>query len=202
MDNTNEDDDWVNVGTLGFYLEIKRRTTGAAAATETDNDLVLKEFTSHSGKMFSVQPYFNDSYNPYQIRVMIPGRYGITSIWKYSGDAFLSKFLTLSTKRTRCKASLPSNVEALDDPKRKCWMLIPIDVHFYIHKEMNLLEEPGKNVKRQVKQLMHYMRGGTQPNPARYQWPIVREECAEDCERNADVMGRLMKKKTAKDWWK
>jgi hypothetical protein len=73
VDNTNEDDDWVNVGTLGFYLEIKRRTTGAAAATETDNDLILKEFTSYSGKMFSVQPYFNDSYNPYQIRVMIPG---------------------------------------------------------------------------------------------------------------------------------
>jgi hypothetical protein len=75
-------------------------------------------------------------------------------------------------------------------------------MHFYIHKEMNLLDEPGKNVKRQVKQLIHYMRGGMQPNPARYQWPIVREEFAEDCERNADVMDRLMKKKTAKDWWK
>jgi len=31
--------------------------------------------------------------------------------------------------------------------------------------------------------------------------PLVREEI-DECERNANVMDRLMKKKTAKDWWK
>ena len=50
------------------------------------------------------------------------------------------------------------------------------DVHFYHHKDINLLEYPGMNVKRQVKQLIHYMRGGSQPNPAKYEWPIVSEE--------------------------
>ena len=58
------------------------------------------------------------------------------------------------------------------------------------------------NVKRQVKQLINYMRGGSQPNPAKYEWPIVREEIVNECERNANIMDRLMKKKTAKDWWK
>ena len=151
VDN-NKDDEWVNVGTLGFYLEIKRRTGGTAP--ELDNDLIIQEFTSHSGKKLSVPP-FDDSYNPYQIRVTIPGRSGIISIWKYSGDVFLSKFLTWSSRQTRCKASLPSNIEVLDDPKRKCWVLVPIDIHFYIHKEMNLLDKPGKNVKCQVKQLIY-----------------------------------------------
>ncbi len=193
-DNT-EDDDWVNVGRLGFYLETRR--TGAAP--EFDNDLI-QELTSHSGKMLSLQP-FDDSYNPSAIRVKIPGR-SFDTIWKYGGDVFLTKFLTWSSQRTRCKVSLPSSIEVLDDPKRKCCVLIPIDIDFYLHKEINLLEHPGKNVKRQVKQLIHYMRGGTQPNPARYQWPIVRDEIVEECERNADVMDRLMKKKTAKDWWK
>jgi hypothetical protein len=46
------------------------------------------------------------------------------------------------------------------------------------------------------------MRGGSQPNPAKYEWPIVREEIVNECERNAIIMDRWMKKKTAKDWWK
>jgi len=43
-------------------------------------------------------------------------------------------------------ASLPFNIEVLDDPKRKTWALIPMDVHFYLHKNINLLKHPGMNV--------------------------------------------------------
>ena len=46
------------------------------------------------------------------------------------------------------------------------------------------------------------MRGGTQPNPAKCTWPVVREEMTKECIENAKLMERLMKKKTAKDWWK
>ena len=46
------------------------------------------------------------------------------------------------------------------------------------------------------------MRGGAQPNPARYSWPNVTEEIASECIENANLMDRLMKKKTAKEWWK
>ena len=52
-----------------------------------------------------------------------------------------------------------------------------------------------------MKQLIHYMRGGSQPNQAKYEWPIVSEEIVDECERNVNIMDRLMKKKTAKDWW-
>lgn len=89
----------------------------------------------------------------------------------------------------------------LDDPKRKTWALVPIDIHFRLHREIDVLDG-DKNVKRQVKALINYMRGGTQPNPARHTWPVVREEIAEECVKNANVLERLMKKKTAKDWWK
>ena len=43
------------------------------------------------------------------------------------------------------------------------------------------------------------MRGGTQPNPAKCTWPVVREEMTKECIENAKLMERLMKKKTAKD---
>ena len=150
--------------------------------------------------MLSLKPH-DDSYNPSQIRVQIPGR-TFDNIWKYGGDVFLTKFILWSNQRTKIMASLPSTIEVLDDPKRKTWALIPIDIHFYLHKDINLLEHPGTNVKCQVKQLINYMRGGSQPNPAKYEWPIVREEIVNECERNANIMDRLMKKKTAKDWWK
>ena len=189
------DECWVKVGRLGFYLETPR----SDASPKFEND-TIQELSPHSGKMLSLELQ-DDSYNPSQIRVKIPGR-TFDNIWKYGGDVFLTKFILWSNQRTKIMASLPSTIEVLDDPKRKTWALIPIDIHFYLHKDINLLEHPGMNVKRQVKQLIHYMRGGSQPNPAKYEWPIVREEIVNECERNANIMDRLMKKKTAKDWWK
>jgi hypothetical protein len=109
--NEMEEDDWVNVGRLGFYLE----TTRNDATPKFQNDLI-QELTPHSGKMLSLYPW-DDSYNPSQIRVKIPGR-PFDCIWKYGGDVFLSKFLKWSSQKTKCKASLPSAIEVLDDPKR------------------------------------------------------------------------------------
>ena len=189
---TNDDDEWIHVGKLGFYLEIPRGN---------NNNSLIAELKPHTGKMLEVSPH-DDSYNPSAIRVAIPGR-TFTTLWKYGGDIYLTRFLTHS-RRTKCMACFPEDIEleVFDDPKRKTWSLIPIDIHFYLHKEINLLDGPDKNVKRQVKQLINYMRGGTQPNPATYAWPIVREEIVKECGENADRLERLMKKKTAKDWWK
>lgn len=101
-------------------------------------------------------------------------------------------------------ACFPEDIEldVLDDPKRKSFWLVPIDVHFLLNKEIDSLDNSDKNVKLQVKQLINYMRGGTQTNPARYTWPVVRVEIAQECAKNADMVERLMKKRTAKDWWK
>ena len=72
--------------------------------------------------MLSLKPH-DDSYNPSQIRVQIPG-WTFDNIWKYGGDAFLTKLLLCSNQRTKVMASLPSTIEVLDDPKRKTWALI------------------------------------------------------------------------------
>ncbi|KAL7498400.1 hypothetical protein ACHAWT_007337 [Skeletonema menzelii] len=188
----NEEDQWVNAGRLGFYLEIPRGRNPAA---------LIKELKPHCGKMLEVNPW-DDSYNPSAIRVAVPGR-TYTTVWKFGGDIYLTRFLSWS-RRTKCMACFPEDIEleVQDDPKRKSFWLVPIDIHFLLHKEIDLLNDPDKNVKRQVKQLINYMRGGTQPNPARYTWPILRGEIAEECAKNADMVERLMKKKTAKDWWK
>jgi len=189
--NTSEQQAWKHVGRLEFYLEIPRVKNPTA---------LIEDLQSHSGKVLKVSPH-DDSYNPSAIRVGIPGR-RLTTIWKYGGDVFLSKFLMYSRK-TKCTASFPSKkIEVVDDPKRKTFCLVPIDIHFYLHEEIDLFNHPDKNVKRQVKQLINYMRGGTQPNPAKYTWPIVREDRAVECARNAYVIENLMKKKTAKEWWK
>lgn len=124
------------------------------------------------------------------------------TIWKYGGDVFHSKFLCWSRGKTKCEASLPSELEVLDDPKRKTFWLVPVNVHFFLKEDIDLLNHPGKNVKRQVMQLRNYLRGGSQPNPAKYAWPIVGEDVASECEKKARLLDRLMKKKTAKDWWK
>lgn len=189
---SNEDDEWIHVGRLGFDLEIPRGN---------DENALIAELKKHTGKMLKVEPH-DDSYNPSAIRVAVPGQ-RFTTIWKYGGDIYLTRFLMHSRGRTKCMACFPEDgeLEVMDDPKRKSFWLVPIDIHFYLHKEIDLMDE-HKNVKRQVKQLINYMRGGTQPNPAKYSWPIVREEIAEECRKNADLMERLLKKKTAKDWWK
>ena len=51
-----------------------------------------------------------------------------------SGSSILlTKFLLCSSQRTKIMASLTfNNIEVLDDPKRKTWALIPMDVHFYL----------------------------------------------------------------------
>ena len=188
--NTDEQEAWKHVGRLEFYLEIPRSKNRTS---------LIEDLQSHSGKTLKVSLH-DDSYNPNAIRVSIPGR-RLTTIWKYGGDVFLNKFLWYSRK-TKCTASIPSTIEVLDDPKRKTFWLVPIDIHFYLHKAIDLFNHPDKNVKRQVKQLVNYMRGGTQPNPAKYTWPVVREDIAVECIRNAAVIERLMKKKTAKEWWK
>ena len=189
------DDEWVNVGRMGFYLEIPK-------SGSTKN--LIQELKPHAGKILSVKPH-DDSYNPMAVRVGIPGRTH-TTIWKYGGDAFINRFLYYGVasqdSHTRCNASIPDDVEVLDDPKRKTWWLVPVDVHFYLHKEINLFEHPDSNVKRQIKQLVNYLRGGTQPNPPVHAWPIVRSEIEGECKKTADMVDRLMKKRTAKDWWK
>ena len=193
-DNSNSNEEWVNVGRLGFYLEIPR------GMSKTN---LIKKLKQHTNKMLSVTP-LDDSRNPSAIQVGIPGR-RYDTIWKYGGDIYLTRFLMGAgySRRTKCQASLPDNIEILDDPKRKkTFWLIPIDIHFFLHKEIDLFDHPDKNVKRQIKQLINYMRGGTLPYPAIYTWPIVREEIAMECMENASVLDRLMKKKTAKDWWK
>lgn len=187
--NDATDEEWVNVGRLGFYLEIPR---------PRNQESLVEQLKLHSGKMLSVTPH-DDSYNPSAILVGIPG-HPHTTVWKYGGDIYLTRLLTYS-RRTKCIACLPDSIEVLDDPKRKTWALVPIDIHFRLHREIDVLDG-DKNVKRQVKALINYMRGGTQPNPARHTWPVVREEIAEECVKNANVLERLMKKKTAKDWWK
>ena len=195
MKHNNDNDgneEWINVGRLEFYLEIPR------GSSESN---LINELKQHKKKM-SVTPH-DDSYNMCAIRVGVPGR-RYTTIWKYGGDKFITKFLIYScpSLRTKCDASFPDTIEVLDDPKRKTYWLVPIYIHFYLHKEIDLFNHPDKNVKRQVKQLINYMRGGAQPNPARYSWPNVTEEIANECIENANLMDRLMKKKTAKEWWK
>lgn len=146
----------------------------------------------------------DDSFNPMAIRVGVPGRTH-TTIWKHGGDAFLNRFLAYtygSACRTKCAAAIPDDVEVLDDPKRKTWWLVPVDVHFLLHRDIDLFSHPDSNVKRQVKQLSRYLRGGTQPNPPRYAWPIVKPDTADECAESANMVDRLMKKRTAKDWWK
>lgn len=184
------DEEWINVGRLGFYLEIPKK--------RSESDLI-EQLKSQAGKRLSVTPH-DDSCNPMAVRVGIPGR-RYDTIWKYGGDAFLSKFLSWS-RRTKCEAEIiPTEMEVLDDPKRKTFWLVPVDVHFFLHRDIDILNQ-DKDVKRQVMQLRNYMRGGTQPNPAKYAWPIVRRDIADECCEKASLLDRLMKKKTAKDWWK
>eukprot|EP00584_Thalassiosira_punctigera_P002143 CAMPEP_0172531532 /NCGR_PEP_ID=MMETSP1067-20121228/4904_1 /TAXON_ID=265564 ORGANISM="Thalassiosira punctigera, Strain Tpunct2005C2" /NCGR_SAMPLE_ID=MMETSP1067 /ASSEMBLY_ACC=CAM_ASM_000444 /LENGTH=234 /DNA_ID=CAMNT_0013315923 /DNA_START=76 /DNA_END=780 /DNA_ORIENTATION=+ len=187
------DDEWVNVGRMQFYLEIRKKGS---------KENLTKELKPNAGKILSVKPH-DDSANPLAIRVGVPGRTH-TTIWKRGGDAFLNRFLYYGrdSHHTRCEASIDDDVEVLDDPKRKTWWLVPVNIHFYLHKEIDLFERPDSVVKRQVKQLVKYLRGGTQPNPPKYAWPIVHSDIAEECNRNADMVDRLMEKRTAKNWWK
>jgi hypothetical protein len=55
------DECWVNVGRLGFYLEIPR----SDASPKFEND-TIQQLSPHSGKMLSLKPH-DDSYNPCQI---------------------------------------------------------------------------------------------------------------------------------------
>lgn len=66
---------WVNVGRLGFYLEIPR---------DGDPTALIKELEPHSGKMLEVHPWDN-TYNPSAIRVAVPGR-TYTTLRKFGGD--------------------------------------------------------------------------------------------------------------------
>ena len=193
--NNNTNNEWIDCGKLEFYLEVPRVAPGS-------EEKLIKELQQHRNKLLKVTPH-DDSYNPSQIRVGIPGRI-YDCIWRYGGDIYLTRFLAGGGygKRTKLEASIPDQIEIFDDPKRLSYSLVTIDIHFYLHKDINLFEHPGKNVKRQVKQLINYMRGGTQPNPAKCTWPVIREDMEKECIENANMMDRLMKKKTAKDWWK
>jgi hypothetical protein len=59
---------------------------------------------------------------------------------------------------------------------------------------INLLEHPGSNVKRQVKQLIHYMRGG----PSMSGQLLVRRSLMSV--KGMQILWIGDEKKTAKDW--
>lgn len=190
------ENDWVDAGRMGFFVEIPKRDNSSA-------DSLAKDMRQLAGKQLKMYPY-DESCNAFAVRVKVPGR-RCTTIWKYGGDQFLSRFLSNGRRgMTRCEAVIRpgKEMEVLDDPKRKTFRLVSVDVHFSLHKDIDLLTSGmDTNVKRQVKQLIGYLRGGTQPNPGSCIWPTMRKEDEDDCLQRADRLERLLKKRTAKNWW-